>query len=184
MIEHDEPATYGGDAPHVDVPTSIDAANEAFSKLVMRQKLVLIGTGQRREKGYTVKEFRDKEKFHHGTASSLFTTLHMRGLLVALTETRNGATVYVLPEYVNGRETRPYRRLARKGLKADIAAVIEQHRMTTEYAGNGHTEPREAWATCSCGAHLWEWQEFYNENPIEPEDAHRDHLAEEIARIL
>lgn len=184
MIEHDEPATYGGDAPHVDVPTSIDAANEAFSKLVKRQKLVLILVAQRREEGMTVKEFRDKEKFHHGTASSLFTTLHMRGLLVALQEARNGATVYVVPEFVNGRETRSYRRLARKGLKADIAAVIEQHRMTTEYAGNGHTEPREAWATCSCGAHLWEWQEFYNENPIEPEDAHRDHLAEEIARIL
>ena len=171
MIEHDEPATYGGDAPHVDVPTSIDAANEAFSKLVMRQKVVLITTGQRREKGYTVKEFRDKEKLHHGTASSLFTTLHMRGLLVALQETRNGATVYVLPEYVNGRETRPYRRLARKGLKADIAAILVGHR-PEEMAFSNHA-PDEV--SCSCGKRVWGASAW---------EALAEHQAEEIARIL
>lgn len=171
MIEHDEPATYGGDAPHVDVPTSIDAANEAFSKLVKRQRLVLILVAQRREEGMTVKEFRDKEKFHHGTASSLFTTLHMRGLLVALQEARNGATVYVLPEYVNGRETRSYRRLARKGLKADIAAVLGEHQFDPELQG-------APWL-CTCG-----WDASAASDGMAPIKAWESHAAEEIARIL
>ena len=160
MIEHDEPATYGGDAPHVDVPTSISAANEAFSKLVKRQRLVLISTGQRREKGYTVKEFRDKEKFHHGTASSLFTTLHMRGLLVALQEVRNGATVYVLPEYVNGRETRPYRRQNQPLSVDEIADVLQAHHLA-------------GWENeCTCG--------WLGENRAQQER----HVAETLAAAL
>lgn len=170
----DQPETYAGEAPHNGVAPSRWAADEAFPKLAARQKVVLIWLSQetRRERGGTVKEFRDQEKFHHGTASSLFTTLHMRGRLVALQETRDGATVYVLPEFVNGRETRPYARMKRKGMTADIADVVRQH---TLVSGVHVGVVFEAFG-CSCGA-----RSFRTEDPY---DEHAEHLAEEITRRI
>ena len=57
-----------------------------------------------------------------------------------------------------------------------LAQVLAEHgEMLQFHAGNGSTEPREAWAECNCGEHLWDWQEYYNETPDEPEDAFRAH---------
>lgn len=61
--------------------------------------------------------------------------------------------------------------------EAALTVALGQHEMREYSAGNGVTEPRESWADCSCGASLWEWQEYYNENPMEPEDAFRAHVA-------
>ena len=57
-----------------------------------------------------------------------------------------------------------------------LAQVLAEHgEMLQFHAGNGSIEPREAWAECNCGEHLWDWQEYYNEAPDEPEDAFRAH---------
>lgn len=47
---------------------------------------------------------------HHGSASGALSNLHRSGLIVRLTERRNGAGIYVLPERVAGRTVVPYRR--------------------------------------------------------------------------
>jgi hypothetical protein len=58
-----------------------------------------------------------------------------------------------------------------------LAQVLAEHVSEDHYAGNGYNEPREAWVVCSCGADIWEWQQFYNENPADPDDAFRAHVA-------
>ena len=65
-----------------------------------------------------------------------------------------------------------------------IAQVLAEHVSEDHYAGNGYNEPREAWVVCSCGADIWEWQQFYNENPADPEDAFRKHLAAVVLAYL
>lgn len=86
-----------------------------------KQRYFLIAIGQAGEKGLTVGELREKNgaRYHHGSSSGLLSTLHSRGLLAALKEPRGGQTVYVLPEFVNGRETRSYHRTAGEKLRHD-----------------------------------------------------------------
>jgi len=67
------------------------------------------------------------------------------------------------------------------GAYAGIAALLADHKMIENSAGNGTTEPREAWAECTCGAAIWEWQEYYNERTDEPEERFAEHLAWVIA---
>lgn len=55
--------------------------------------------------GVTVKEFREQTGHHHGKASSTLSTLHLEGHVTRLLERRDRCGVYVLPEFVNGRET-------------------------------------------------------------------------------
>ena len=42
---------------------------------------------------------------HHGQASAALSVLHREGLIARLDEKRNKCSVYVLPEFVNGRST-------------------------------------------------------------------------------
>lgn len=60
----------------------------------------------------------------------------------------------------------------------DEPARVPDHRRRDYWAGNGYSEPREQWIECSCGAHVWEWQQYYNENPTSPDDAWAAHLRE------
>ena len=61
------------------------------------------GTG--REYGLTWKELADVGGWHHGQASGVLSNLHKAGKIARLTERRNRCFIYVLPEYVNSRET-------------------------------------------------------------------------------
>lgn len=58
--------------------------------------------------GYTVRELRAITGWHHGQASSVLSVLHKDGRLARLAESRNRCRVYVLPEYVDGRDTEPH----------------------------------------------------------------------------
>lgn len=62
----------------------------------------------------------------HGSASAILSTLHAEGVIVRLTESRNESKVYVLPEWVNGRDTETPRRSRRTALLDDMAAVLHQ----------------------------------------------------------
>jgi ribosomal protein S25 len=64
----------------------------------------------KRIRGITVKELRSWYKLHHGQASSALSTLHKKGLLARLSQVRDGCKVYVVPEFVAGRETEPHGR--------------------------------------------------------------------------
>lgn len=55
--------------------------------------------------GRTVTELRESTGWHHGQVSAALSNLHKVGLIQRLTERRGKCQVYVLPEYVGGRET-------------------------------------------------------------------------------
>lgn len=61
-----------------------------------------------REQGLTWKELAWLHGWHHGQASGVLSVLHKTGRIARLTERRNRCAVYVLPEYVHGRETAPH----------------------------------------------------------------------------
>jgi hypothetical protein len=81
-----------------------DAVSGVASK---RQRYILILAGRAKEKGITVAELRDSN-LHHGRVSGALSVLHKVGKLVRLSEVRGRCKVYVLPEYVNGRQTEPH----------------------------------------------------------------------------
>lgn len=58
-----------------------------------------------------------------------------------------------------------------------IWRVIEQHQFTEHHAGDGYTEPSEAWISCSCDATIWFWQQYYMETDEDPEINKKLHLA-------
>jgi hypothetical protein len=58
--------------------------------------------------GLTWKELGVLAGMHHGQASGALSVLHKEGRIARLTERRNRCAVYVLPEYVQGRETSPH----------------------------------------------------------------------------
>lgn len=55
--------------------------------------------------GLVWKELGDRFSWHHGQASGVLSVLHKEGVICRLKERRRGCQVYLLPEYVNGRET-------------------------------------------------------------------------------
>ena len=55
--------------------------------------------------GVTWRDLSEHYGLHHGQASSVLSGLHKRGLIVRLTQLREKCSIYVLPEFVNGRET-------------------------------------------------------------------------------
>lgn len=58
-----------------------------------------------RSTGITVKDLREEKVPHHGSASGALSALHKAGKIARLRESRDRCKVYVLPEFVNGRET-------------------------------------------------------------------------------
>jgi len=59
--------------------------------------------------GMTVAELRDiATDHHHGTLSGSLSNLHRDGELALLNDKRNRCRIYVLPEFVNGRDVRPH----------------------------------------------------------------------------
>lgn len=59
---------------------------------------------------------------HHGTASGTLSILHQAGKIARLTETRDKAHVYVLPEHIDGRG---FERYVGNAAKAKIVALDE-----------------------------------------------------------
>lgn len=55
--------------------------------------------------GLTWKELAQSLKLHHGQASGVLSVLHKTGIIERLTDRRNKCAIYVLPEYVDGRQT-------------------------------------------------------------------------------
>jgi hypothetical protein len=88
--------------------TSRDRARKSDKK--DHQMLVIRMLSKARFVGCTVVEIRDRAIPHHGTASGTLSNLHKAGKIARLADRRSGAKVYVLPEFVNGRETEPFGR--------------------------------------------------------------------------
>lgn len=152
---------YGGTRGHSGSDASRDAAEADLTKGVtnVTQKYVLVLAQQMGARGITVAEAREKDgKLHHGRISSAITKQHIAGRLVALTERRGNCGVYVLPEHVNGREVRPYRRQKRKitDEMVDAAAKALIHADPSQ-----PWPPREAWGgIVALGAHVGDEDEL------------------------
>ena len=108
MTTTDLPALpYAGTAGYSGSDTSEESARrEALDGTVEdRQRVAVRMLTRALTTGLTVAEFREATGLHHGKASSTFTTLHKEAHVARLLERRGNYAVYVLPEFVNGRET-------------------------------------------------------------------------------
>lgn len=108
-LAYGNPPTEG----HSGTDTSRERAlTEAVNGVAAaRQRYLLILAANAGEKGITVAEARESNgKLHHGSVSASLTGLHIAGRLERLTAKRGKCRIYVLPQYVNDRETdRPRR---------------------------------------------------------------------------
>lgn len=95
-----------------------EAVNGVASK---RQRYLLILAQRAGERGITVAEVRDPN-LHHGRVSGALSVLHKAGRLARLTEVRGKCKVYVMPEFVNGRQTEAHG-VIRKADKETIASA-------------------------------------------------------------
>jgi predicted transcriptional regulator len=103
--EDDRDYPYGGHLPHSGTDTSRAAAERVFASAGERQNAVLSFVKHSQHRGVTVAEVREQIAVHHGTASRALTVLHMTGKIVRLRDQREGAKIYVLPEFVWSRVT-------------------------------------------------------------------------------
>jgi len=120
---------YAGTEGYAGSETSRDRAiKEAISGTASkRQRFILILAQRAAERGITVADVRDST-LHHGRVSGALSVLHKVGKLARLTEVRGRCKVYVLPEFVNGRQTEPHgvvHKADKETLKA--AALVEEH---------------------------------------------------------
>lgn len=106
---------YNGTSGHQGAPTSEAAARyldlNGITAASQRGVWALVTARQRY--GATVKEIRDWAPHlgHHGRVSGALSVLHKTGHLARLVEKREHCAVYVLPGFVDGRQTaRPARR--------------------------------------------------------------------------
>lgn len=162
---------YAGTSGNVNVDTSRDATIHAdvTGITAKAQRYALILAAQRGATGITVVELREVHgSLHHGRISGALSDLHKAGRLVALRERRNHCGVYVLPEYVEGREARPFRPNRRVVDQEVIAETLLEHPQTIPPGG-----VRDVAWYCGCG-----WA-----SPLRGGD-HRHHLAEKIAEAL
>jgi hypothetical protein len=154
--------SYGGTRGDSGSSASHDAAEADYENGVtnaLQEEVLRIVRGDGR-RGTTAAEARSATGQHHGRVSSALTKLHIAGKIVALEERRGHGGIYVAPEYVLGRPTRPYRRQAKRVDEEAVLGVLLNHTLWR----NGK---------CSCG-----WY------PSEGDLSYRRHVAREITEAL
>lgn len=80
----------------------------------VRQKRLLTYLAVCGAHGATWKDLSFATSWHHGQASGALSVLHKTGHIARLTERRDRCAVYVLPQFVQGRETAEHGRKARE----------------------------------------------------------------------
>lgn len=120
-----------------------------------RQRIIIAALRVHAEHGMTWREYASAYGLHHGQASGPLSVLHKEGRIERLANKRNRCHVYVLPEYVHGRETSPY--TPQVGSKEKVAAleteVEELVEVIRDLLGNSgycpsHVEPEAGCAEC------------------------------------
>lgn len=77
------------------------------------QQRALESLSWRGSDGVTWRELADEYGWHHGTASGVLSVLHKEGVIARLSISRSRCKVYVLPDYVDGRDTERHGRKPR-----------------------------------------------------------------------
>lgn len=89
-----------------------------------RQRQALASLNAAGSNGLTWKELGAEQGWHHGQSSSVLSVLHMDARIARLVDRRERCHVYVLPEYVAGREVQPHG--GRQGVRAMEAEVAQR----------------------------------------------------------
>ena len=98
---------YNGTSGWSGTDTSKERAenSDKSGRTALVQDFVYQCLSVRQETGATWKEIFDISALHHGKVSGALSVLHKEAKISRLLEKRNGCRVYVLNEYVSGRET-------------------------------------------------------------------------------
>lgn len=103
--------------------------------------LALRGLAFAADRGLTVKECRDLIEDHHGSMSGTLSNLHYEERAALLAERRDGCHVYVLPQYVDGRETVEHRGLTTtkedRARVRRVMAVVEEYMVPLDVTATG-----------------------------------------------
>lgn len=89
-----------------------------------RQAVILHELRDRGTLGATWNELGAALGLHHGQATGSLSSLHKDGQIARLTEKRGRSSIYVLPEFVEDRETAPQGR--RAASERDLRPIIEE----------------------------------------------------------
>lgn len=97
---------YRGTSGHSGTDTSRERAisQDKSGATALTQRRVLEYLQGRRDYGATWKEAGDYLELHHGTVSGALSVLHKTGYISRLKQTRDRCKIYVLPNYVRGRD--------------------------------------------------------------------------------
>lgn len=121
---------YAGTSGFSGTTTSEGRAREAdkTGKTKDRQRRVMWFLAGCRSHGATWKELSEATGWHHGTASGALSVLHKTGRIARLSQSRHKCKVYVLPNYVDGRETEPHRgSIQRRASNPREAVMLTEH---------------------------------------------------------
>lgn len=101
---------YAGTSGHGSNGASKDRAirEDADGTTTLRQGVTLSFLRQKAEWGATWKELGEAMGWHAGQSSGVLSVLHKERVIVRLKNRRDRCSVYVMPEYVHGRETSPH----------------------------------------------------------------------------
>lgn len=108
----------------IQFPRPVGVAAEPTARDFRRRVLDVV-SGCRAE-GATWKEVQTILGNEHGSISASLSTMHKAELLDRLSEERENCKVYVLPEWVQDRETERPSKSATVGLLDDMAAVLRE----------------------------------------------------------
>jgi len=106
-LKQSKPITpYAGTSGWSGSDTSKERAvtEDADGTTTDRQQLIILNLMKAKEQGLTWHEVADLNEWHHGQASGGLSILHKVGLIARLKERRDKSAVYVLPDFINGRE--------------------------------------------------------------------------------
>ena len=70
----------------------------------LRQRETINHVTYQEERGLTWRELSEITNWHHGQSSGALSVLHKAGAIVRLTQRRKRCSIYVSPNFVNGRE--------------------------------------------------------------------------------
>lgn len=103
---------YAGTSGWSGSPTSLERAlkNDSSGATGKNQELFMCDLTVVGERGLTSREWGLMHDLEHQIYSSTPSQLHKAGLIVRLVQKRNGHQVYVLPEFVDGRQTQAHGR--------------------------------------------------------------------------
>jgi hypothetical protein len=121
---------YAGTSGHSGSDTSRERAEreDADGTTEGRQRSVLSVLSAAEADGATWHDIAVIRNWHHGQASGALSVLHKEGLVARLKQRRGKSAVYVLPEYVNGRET------AAQGRRDPVDEALQEW-LATDAAG-------------------------------------------------